>query len=176
MPEEFGYIESFKAAREAQQKFDYFYVGVVLATLALSIQSYSSTPINCYLLILSWGLWLISFIAVFFRIEKTLSFLSIETGYLQYKQKHDMFSKAQAGQIEFVKSPNVPWMEEELKEELAKMEDLLQFSDKLKKSRIKQARVAYQISKWSYFLGVVSYVTFRAVNLYALPIIQDVSK
>ena len=175
MAEEYGYVESFKATREAQQKFDYFYLGIVLATLALSIQTYSSTPTYCYrsLLIQSWGLWLASFIAGFFRIERTVSFFSVETSYLQYKQKYDVFSKAQAGQMQLMKEPNSPWTEKELKEELTKMDDLLQFSDRLKKRRVKQARIAYQISKWMYFLGIISYVVFRAVNLYAMPIIQE---
>ena len=151
------------------------FLGVVLATLALSIQSFSSTPIHIYrpLLILSWGLWLISFVAGFFRIERTISFLSIETGYLQYKVQHERFTKAQFGEIEFLKAPGEPWSPEELKEELGKIDSLLQFTDTLKKRRIKQSRVAYHISKWCYFSGILSYIVFRGVNLFVVPAVQN---
>lgn len=169
MPEEFGYVESFKAAREAQQKFDYFYLGVILATLALSIQTFSSTPTFCFrwLLILSWAFWLVSFLAGFFRIERTVNFFTVETLYLQYKKQHDLFSKAATGEVSLFKSPNIPWTADELSEELGKLDDILDLNDKLKKTRTKQAHIAYQVSKWAFFLGIFSYIIFRAINLYA---------
>lgn len=175
MPEQFGYIESFKATREAQQKFDYFYLGVVLATLALSIQTFSTTPIHCYryLLLVSWGLWLVSFVAGFFRIERTLGFLSIETSYLQYKAQQDNFSKALSGEIQVFKALKESWSTDELKEELGKIDSILELSDKLKKARIKHTRIAYQISKWSYFIGIVSYVLFRGINLFFSSTVQN---
>ncbi len=38
MAEEYGYIQAFKHSRQYQNKFEYFFIGVILASLSLSIQ------------------------------------------------------------------------------------------------------------------------------------------
>ena len=167
MANEFGYIDSMKAAREAQQKFDYFFLGVILATLSLSIQAHfsSSTTVHNYLLFLSWFLWLLSFLAGFFRQERTVSVLTLETGYLSYKPKRDLFAQAKESEQPIYRSATETWSMDEIKKELGSLNEILEYSEVLKKKRSKQALVAYRVTKWSYFLGVISFIIYRVLNI-----------
>lgn len=167
MADDFGYTESFKSAREAQQKFDYYFLGVVLATLSLSIQTnISAETIVCKnLLIASWIFWIISLVAGFVRQERTISVLSLETRSLADKPRRDVFDQAKKGQQIILKSATEQWSQEEIKKELDNLNHIIDSSDKLKDKRAKHALVAYHIVKWSYFIGVVCYVVFRTLNI-----------
>lgn len=72
-----------KAADEhrlAQNKFDYFFLGVVVGTLALSIQTFDINVEHnsFYLIVLTWLFLIISFLAGIFRQEKILQHLRIQ--------------------------------------------------------------------------------------------------
>ena len=72
MNEDYSYKEAFIHHRDSQNKFDYYFLGVILAALSLSIQTYDSTkePNDTLLIIISWVLFLFSFLAGFFRQER----------------------------------------------------------------------------------------------------------
>ena len=167
MTAEFGYTESFKNARESSQKFDYFFLGIILATLSLGIQTNSSNQqVICKsLLILSWVFWLLSFLAGFFRQERILTMFNLETGGLLYRPKKEVFEKAAKGEQVIVKTNDEPWEPEEIKQELDRLNTVLDFSDELRKKRAKHSIIAYSVMKWSYFLGVLTYIIFKAINM-----------
>lgn len=68
MSEDNGYKDAFNFHRSVQNKFEYFFLGVILASLSLSVQSFNPALENhqVFLIFLSWLLFLISFLAGFF--------------------------------------------------------------------------------------------------------------
>jgi hypothetical protein len=115
--------------------------------------------VDKYLLYASWSLWLVSVIAGLFRQERTVSFLTLETGYLKYKQRYDSLV-----QIQHEEQKDV-LRQEEIKKEYNSLAGILDYSETLKKKRSKQALIAYHIIKWSYLVGALIYVTFRSLNI-----------
>ena len=165
MSNEYGYVESLNAGRELQRKFDYFFLGVIVATLSIGIQTHSSANDSYrYLLFGSWGLWSLSFIAGFFRQERTVHVISLETTEMIYKPSHEFYMKAEEGKAKAVKDNNVPWTKEELKAEVRKLDELMRFLGAKKNRRMKEALIAYHVTKWSYFLGVIIYIVYRSLS------------
>ena len=165
MSNEYGYTESLNAGRELQRRFDYFFLGVIVATLSIGIQTrFSGCDPLKWLLFLSWGLWALSFIAGFFRQERTVHVLSLETTEMIYKPSHELYKKAYEGQAQIVKNNKDPWTKEELNAEIQKLDELMQFLSAKKGTHLKASLIAYHITKWSYFVGVVVYIVYRSLS------------
>lgn len=165
MSNEYGYTESLNAGRELQRKFDYFFLGVIVATLSIGIQTkFSVLDPNKWLLFLSWGLWSLSFVAGFFRQERTVHVLSLETTEMIYKPNHELYKKAQEGHARIVKANDEPWTKEELTAEIRKLDELMQFLNEKKRGHVKASLIAYHVTKWSYFVGVTAYIIYRALS------------
>jgi hypothetical protein len=167
MSNKYGYTESLNAGRELQRKFDYFFLGVIVATLSIGIQTkFSVCDPNRWFLFSSWGLWALSFLSGFFRQERTVQVLSLETTEMIYKPSQELYKKAQEGQVKMVKDNKIPWTNDELKAEIRKLDELVQFLNVKKSKHIKAALIAYHVTKWTYFIGVALYIFYRAVNVY----------
>ena len=168
MSNEYGYTESLNAGRELQRRFDYFFLGVIVATLSIGIQTkFSTTDPNKWLLFLSWTLWSVSFLSGFFRQERTVHVLSLETTEMIYKPSKELYKKAQEGQAQIVRPGSEPWTKDELSAEIRKLDELMLFLDQKKRRGLKAALIAYHITKWSYFVGIALYVLYRMLSSYA---------
>lgn len=168
MSEEYGYTEAFKAQREAQSKFDYFFIGVTLVALSLSIETFKAeNSIHPYLMILTWFLLLTSFLAGIYRQERITTFLAAEAEYKRIKAELDVFEKAHqkgeklrsetSGMI--ITPTQLPKIIDWLKERSAEQ-------DKYRKKDITRTSIAYRIQKWTFILAIISYMFFRLINLY----------
>lgn len=52
MLEEYGYTQAFKYYRQTQTKFDYFFIGVILASLSLSLQIKTNSDMCSFYLLM----------------------------------------------------------------------------------------------------------------------------
>lgn len=166
MAEEITFSESFRATRDAQNKFDYFFLGVILATLSLSFQTPKvDLPLqHKSLLIASWVLWLISFFSGMYRRERFNLFLFMETQSLEFKPKHELLIKAKRGEEVLFKAPYEMWEPEEIEKELKRTTERVNWVDKKQDKYNKQMLNAYKIKKWSYILGSITYISFWITN------------
>ena len=139
MSENYGYIEAFKSYRQAQTKYDYFFIGVILASLSLSLQITTTGMCSLYLLFFSWVSLAISLLFGLFRIEQINNFLRVEANSLAFTQ-----NKSKIG-IANVKSSTEIWGQEDLTNAVSRIDDNLAFSDKLMLVFNKHAIIAYQI-------------------------------
>jgi len=171
MNEDYTYKEAFIYQRDLQTKFDYYFLGVILAALSLSIQTYDSTKEYSafFLIILSWILFLISFLAGFFRQEKINSAYYTATERIKQKKRKELFDNAQSGVVTLQKSMNELWTKEEIQESLENINDILSISDKYIKKYERQSLLAYQIQKWSFFYASYLYILFKIANTVFLP-------
>ncbi len=64
-----SYIELVKAQRDAQKKYDYYFLAVIVTLLSLSIQSYKPNDLLTLLFVISivWILLLASFLSGMYR-------------------------------------------------------------------------------------------------------------
>jgi len=166
MNEEYNYRDAFIHHRNAQNKFDYFFLGVILAALSLSIQSYdSSSELNFTFLILSsWLLYLCSFLAGFFRQERLNISYMIEAEQMPQQKKKNMFESANKGEIILENSYKEEWSKEEIKKSLENVNDVLNISETYFKKYNKHSLYAYQIQKWSFFYASLFYILFKVSN------------
>lgn len=164
----YDYTDAFKTARESQTKYDYFFLGVTLGVLSLSIQTFKPDeslrlPI---LVVCSWVLWLVSFLAGLFRQERINMFLRTEAGFLKFKPRQEILLKAQSGEQTIYKSPDSLWTSEEIDQELAEVNDAVSMAESYKKKHNRHAFIAYSIQKWSFVSGLLLYAGFRIMNLF----------
>jgi len=130
MPEEYGYIQAFKYYRQTQTKFDYFFLGVILATLSLSLQIKTNEEMcSFYLLILSWSLLLTSLLSGLFRIERINMFLRVETDKLSFLQKKTNIENAKLKGQEIYKTSTEIWQPDQLTNEISNLDDILTLSE-----------------------------------------------
>ena len=166
MSEEYNYRDAFIHHRNAQNKFDYFFLGVILAALSLSIQSYdSSKELNfTFLIFSSWFLFLCSFLSGFLRQERLNLSYMIEAERMPQHKRKAMFEKAERGEAILVNSYSEDWSESEIKKNLEKVNEILNISESYLKKYTKHSLLAYQIQKWTFFYASLSYILFKVSN------------
>jgi len=151
MPEEYGYIQAFKYYRQTQTKFDYFFLGVILATLSLSLQIKTNEEMcSFYLLILSWSLLLTSLLSGLFRIERINMFLRVETDKLSFLQKKSNIENAKLQDQPILKTSTEIWKPEELTNEISRIDSVLASSENYIIKFNDHSLQAYQIQKWCF--------------------------
>ncbi len=172
MSEEYSYKEAFLHYRNAQNKFDYFFLGVVLAALSLSIQSFNLTePQQCvFLLFASWFLMLCSFLAGFFRQERLNMVNYVEVYRISQSTLKNTLENSQKGVIVLQKPDSGLWTEDEIIENLANANSILDLSKSFLNKYNKQSALAYQLQKWFFFFALLLYIIFKIVNYYSLSI------
>jgi hypothetical protein len=165
---EFTYADAVKTARDAQQKFEYFFLGVVLATASLSLQTIPS--VNCpWLLFSSWIAWIASMISGFIRIERMVSFYAIEAQAMPYSLQRKNFQDAIDRGMTIVKLEEKPWTDEELKKHLGDLDSLVSHAKDLKEKRNSVASSAYLVCMITYLIGVVLFVLHAILSHYGAP-------
>ena len=153
--------------RDIQNKFDYFFLSVILGSLALSIQYFNPTitPKSTYLIILSWILFTISFISGLLRQERSNLHMYVEIGNIDNPERINRFTLALNDQLVLRKSNNEIWTKQEINEELGKIKIKENISTKILRIYSKQVQILYQIKKWCYLLGLLTYALYRITNI-----------
>ena len=157
MSQKYSYIESFLEYKKSLNKFDYFFLGVILGLLSLSIQTfkYTKETDSVYLIIITWILLLIGFISGFFRQERINMLMRVETDRLSFFSQKDIFQKAKDGEIQLYLTPEEIWSPEEIANQLSKFEKINALSDDFIDVYKKHSQTAYNIQKWSFFLALI---------------------
>ncbi len=176
MTEEYGYIQAFKSYRQAQTKFDYFFLGVILATLSLSLQIKTNEEMcSFYLLISTWLLLLISLSSGLFRIERINMFLRVEADKLSFLQKKTNIDNAKLQGAQIFKTSSEIWKPDELTNEISKLDGIITSSENFINIFNKHTLCAYQIQKWCFIYAIFSFVLFRVTNIFHLPLLVELS-
>jgi len=167
MSEEYNYIDAMITHREAQRKYDFFFLGVTAAALSLSIQTFSAYETNHHPVfgIISWILLLISFLSGMFRQERILQFLYIETDFLKYKGQAGIIERAKMANDEIYKNYKELWSVDDIDKELEKLKGIVASADTHKKRTLGRVNIAYKIQKWSFVLGLIVYLVFAIINI-----------
>lgn len=168
MAEDYGYIDAFKYYRRAQSRFDYFFIGVILASFSLSIQTFNPLAYysSVYLMVLTWVLLLVSFLSGLFRIERINMSLRVEADNLSFRSKKEIFDKGKLGEIILHKTRTDIWQPEELTNEISTLNSFLDKSKNLMITYNKQTLRAYQVQKWCFIIAIFSYALFKLTNIY----------
>lgn len=150
LEEKWGYVEAFKAQRESHQKFNYYFLGVIVALLSLSIQTFKPESYTSFkfLIIFFWALLTVSFLSGMYRMEKIIVFLGAETESLGIKAMLDRFEEGKKGEVPLKLTEKGERMKKKSEESL------------------KSQLVAYKIQKWAFVLALVVFFFFGVVNIY----------
>jgi hypothetical protein len=156
--------------RDNLNKFDYFFLSVILGSLALSIQYYNPiiTPRSTLLIIFSWILFAVSFIAGLLRREKSNTYFYVEIQNLDNPERIDRFKAALDDQIVMKKSDGSIWTKSDLSKELGKYLKMEESSGKLLQIYSKEVQLYYQIKKWCFLSGLLMYALYRITNILLL--------
>jgi len=158
--------------RESQKKFDYFFLGVIIGLLAISIQTYKpeSYANFSYLIIVSWGLLLISFLSGMYKQEQFNKYLLIEISeFSTSEQLYDInrvLEEEALGVLDKEDDPfrNLGWSEREYWEFSDEAKDKLE-KTRIILSKLKQRiDIAYSIKKWSFIAGLLMFAILRFLN------------
>jgi hypothetical protein len=176
MTEEYGYIQAFKSYRQAQTKFDYYLLGVILTTFSLSLQINTNEEMSSfYLLISTWTLLLISLSSGLFRIERINMFLRVEADKLSFFQKKQDIENAKLQGQQIFKTSTEIWKPEELTNEISKLDSVLVYSENYIKKFNNHSLRAYQIQKWCFIFAALSFALFKVTNIYHFSLLIEIS-
>ncbi len=89
------YIEMFLELRKSQEKFNYYFLGIIIGLLSLSIQTFDPKILyhSIYLMIITWMLLLVSFSAGFFYETQSLKFKKADLTKSSNKNLADQYLK-----------------------------------------------------------------------------------
>ncbi len=176
MAEEYGYIQAFKHSRQYQTKFEYFFIGVILASLSLSVQlKFPEDIYSVYLLISTWSLLLISFLSGLFRFERINMYFRIEADKLSFHQKKKNIENANLQDQTLYKTSTTIWRPDELINEISRLDNLLESSENFIKTFNNQSLIAYQVQKWCFIYAIFSFALFRITNLFHFSVLIELS-
>ncbi len=163
----YTYLDAFKDYRESQKKYDYFFLGVILASLSLSVQMIdlpSSNPLRA-LALLSWGLFFLSFLSGMFRQERLLRFYRIEADKIKYSTRKEQFVLGLAGQAIIESAPNVVWTAAEMTDQVAKLDYAIDLAKKYLGRDQQVTSYSYAIQKWCYVAAMVGLIIIKFCDL-----------
>ncbi|MFQ5750862.1 MAG: hypothetical protein ACE5HI_02600 [bacterium] len=163
----YDYTQAFLVQRETQRKFDYYLLAVTLALLALSVQTFDpkSNMQFVYLMNATWFALLLSFLSGLYRQEKLNLFFANETIKLRFKPQLDFLKDVQETEKVIYDSQLNAWSPEDIMHEFQNIKEITDLADKrLNKFQIR-AYIAYQIQKWSFIIGILSYISFKISNI-----------
>ncbi|RIK67580.1 hypothetical protein DCC62_24710 [candidate division KSB1 bacterium] len=167
MPQqEYGYTQAFLAQRDAQRKFDYYFLGVTLALLTLSIQTFNASIATKHvqLMIFTWLALLISFLSGLYRQEMNSLFFKNEAIRMQYEPKLESLRKiVEKGEALFDSSMK-PWSLEDISKEINTLRSIVDSASSRQDKYNTRANIAYGIHKWFFVLAILSFVLYKVVN------------
>jgi len=176
MTEGYGYIQAFQYYRQSQSKFDYFFIGVILASFSLSIQFNSlSNSHSIYLLVLTWVLLLISLLFGLFRIERINMFLRVEADKLSFSKKKEILETSKLQGNVIYKTHSDSWKPEELMNELSNLDNLLISAERFLRKYNDHTLRAYQVQKWCFIYAIFSIALFKITNIICLSLFCELS-
>jgi hypothetical protein len=135
------YLDKIKSFNKDQRKFDYFFLGISMALLSLSVQSYQISTMARYdlLLIVAWLFLLLSILCGFFRFEKTLLSLSSE--------------------VEIIEAVEIGNKSTE--------SDFVRGGHKAIDKYNKHAVILYKIQKWYFIISLLLFITYKSIDIIA---------
>ena len=173
MAESYGYVDSFKAHRESQNKFEYFFLAVILGILSISVQSFNPTNMmhSNWLMLGTWLLLIVSFLSGFFIRERTNMVTYIETEKLgQINRQAPFIQSLQPGGIPLLKPDGTPWSIEDTQGKISEFNILLSSADRIMKFHEDHLLKAYQIQKWCFLFAIVMFGLYKISNMYSLSV------
>lgn len=161
-----SYFELVKSQRESQKKYDYYFLGVILALLSLSIQSYKPSDFQhfSFIIVFVWILLLISFLAGMYRQERINMTLLNEADQTWMKDELAGIEQAINNATEITKSTGEKWTPQEIRRERDKFKEMIdKINDSITKLE-KKAITAYNIQKWAFVLSLILYSVLKILN------------
>jgi len=160
------YYEAVKATRDSQRKFDYFFLGVCLALVSLSVQTHETTSPNShiYLLIISWTLLIVSFLSGMYRQEAINTFLRIEADLMPEQEILDRFNQYKTLDQTIIKPDGQEWTSDEIDEVRLKKKIAIERANTLMGKKADRGLWAYRFQKWSFVMAIIFYMLFKIIN------------
>lgn len=142
-----AYTQLFIEHRRSQEKFDYYFLGIIIGLLSLSIQFFNPdlNAHSYYLMVITWAFLLISFINGIFRLLSTISLKGIDLGKTKLKQEEE----AKDSKLDKTKLDSLMQGFEAKRQELIIIND-----DTFKRE--------YQC----FYLAIVFYAIYKVTNIY----------
>lgn len=168
MSQEYSYFDAVKVHREAQSKFDYFFLGVTITLLSLSIQTFKQENEGCLLLVIAtWSLLLMSFLSGLYRQVKITTMLGSEAEFLGYKTEIKPIEDAlRSGETFVSESTKEIIGQDKVSQRLELLKKGAAVHDSHRRKSANRSWAAYVIQKWTFILSIVLYILFKTTNLY----------
>ena len=162
-PTGLSYEDLFKEYRSSQKKYDYFFLGVILASLSLSVQIIELPTCGFirHATVMTWGLFLVSFLSGMFRQERLLRFYRVEADNLKFHRRKEAFEQGLAGGINLMKMPNNVWTEAEMTAEVSNAEVAIEIAKKYLGKDQRATSIAYAIQKWAFVGAMIGVVVVK---------------
>jgi len=150
-------------------------LSVVLGILAISIQSFDAKADyhSIYLIILSWVLLIMSFMAGIFRIERKLLLTYVNIDSSSIPEHIKAFEKASRGESVIMKNEYDEYNEKEIEWELLVLKVKEDLSIKYKNMHKTHIEISYQIFKWSFLFAIITYSLFNVSNIINVPLSSE---
>ena len=167
MKRTYSYIDALEAQRKAQHKFEYFFLGIILALISLSVQTFNPAayPKAQYLIILFWGLLLAALLSGMYRQEKKDVFLQDETKIIYVREQIEFFEKVKRGEIILCHEPNKPWTDKKLEDKFKGFKTIEASKSKQIDKSNKYATAAYRCQKIAFLLALLIFISLRIINM-----------
>jgi len=172
------YFELVRDYRSSQNKFDFFFLGVILGLLSLSIQTFNTTESihSVYLIVSTWISLVFSLIAGLFRQERMQMSNMIETDIIgmNIDERKNFLETAQANNQTIYKEVGVLWSAEEIQNSISNMGRIKILSNKREKIYAHQAQKAYQFKKWFFLFSIVLYGLYKVTNIFHISTLFEI--
>lgn len=167
MSEEHSYYrEAVKTAREVKNKYDYFFLGVTLAVLSISIQGFNPTSKTSYnyLILISWLALIISFLSGMYQQQRLYMFLKVEADKIYHLPSLSNWERGKTGELIYKPSGETLSVDE-IKKAYDNTHSLLEIADQYLQKYARHANNAYEIQKWSFLIGLILMASFKFLNI-----------
>ncbi|HPG39972.1 MAG TPA: hypothetical protein PLP19_11095 [bacterium] len=162
-----------------QQKFEFFFLSIILGSLALSIQTWNLTEENnsLYLIILTWISLGISLITALFRIEKILQIRQIDV--LNLKEQINL-NEIEKMIIEKLNNNTIKSQDLEIKakglfdKHKKQSDEANKFRNNYKEIYSFHFLIAYKIQKWTFLFSILTFGLFKTTNILNLSFCSEI--
>jgi len=171
------YKDAFDKYREYQNKFDYFFLAIIVGALSISIQSYK--PVtgdhSIYLMATTWILLAISFVSGLIRRERILNFMRVESEKITYELKEQNYQQILQNLRIVEATEENSFQRTATSGHLRQQSKLITYAQNYLNILGDITKVLYHIQKYTFIGGLLAFGLFKMTNIYHFTKFREVT-
>jgi len=162
------YKDAFDTYREYQNKFDYFFLAIIIGALSISIQSYTPKPEDhsIYLMVTTWILLAVSFVTGLIRRERILNFMRIESEKITYELKAQNYQQILENLRGMVVVEDNTFQQTVTQGHLGHQNQMIEYARDYLNILTNLTKVLYQVQKQTFVGALLAFGLFKMTNIY----------